>query len=348
MYSDSIRSNMSMNRTSLTLMLMLLYALSCYPVKALQTTNPRKSFFSRKLASLPTNNDSLLCLKALPDSDDNNKEQISRRQVMNTLVSSLVIVSTFDQDVKPANAYYTRTFPDDLDFENGDTSRNLETLREEKIRQQKANSKNSMDYIKADPLTFRGPKDLLTTTIWGAALWCLSGSRSNPIVTPLANALYDEQEEEWLQDRNEGMFASVPPYLYFVLSGVFFFLGVLIDRLVLLATEGDANVSLQLASVSLIAGGSLELGRIFSGEKNLTRQELDREMMLEREFDEFAEKRLVKGGNCHRSEVVKAFRRYYAKVRPPYFVRLFIMVLLLSNLFVVIDSTDKRTTKRIL
>jgi hypothetical protein len=120
------------------------------------------------------------------------------------------------------------------------------------------------------------------------------------------------------------------------------------DRLVLLATEGDANVSLQLASVSLIAGGSLELGRIFSGEKNLTRQELDREMMLEREFDEFAEKRLVKGGNCHRSEVVKAFRRYYAKVRPPYFVCSFIMVLLLSHLFVVIDSTDKRTTKRIL
>ena len=204
--------------------LMLLLALSCFPAQAFQTTMPRRSL------SVPTINCRMCLNKASStlEDDDDKEESIrsSRRLVLNTLVSSLAIISTLHQDVKPAHAYYTKTFPDDLDFENGDTSRNLATLRVEQINAKKANTKNSMDYIKADPLTFRGPKDLLTTTIWGGALWCLSGSRSNPIVTPLANALYDEQEEEWLQDRNQGMFASVPLYLYFVLSGVFFFLGV--------------------------------------------------------------------------------------------------------------------------
>ena len=38
-------------------------------------------------------------------------------------------------------------------------------------------------------------------------------------------------------------------------------------------------------------------------------------MQLEDEFAEFAEKRLQQGGNCHRSDVTKSFRRYFAKYR---------------------------------
>jgi len=272
-------------------------------------------YSSASFSPLPRKNG--VALKSTQDDKDeydtptNSEKPKTRRQMMTTLVSSLIIASTLQQE--PAVAY-ERTFPVDLDFENGDTSRDLTALREAKIARQKASTKKSMDYVSADPLTFRGPKDLLTCAVWGGALWLLSGSRSNPLVTPLANALYDPEEEEWLKDRNEGMFASVPPYLFFVLSCAFFFLGIVTDRILLLATEGDANVSLQLAGVSFIAGGSLELGRIFSGEKRQTRQESDRESQLEREFAEFADQRLVKGGNCHRSEVVKAFRRYYAKV----------------------------------
>ena len=52
-----------------------------------------------------------------------------------------------------------------------------------------------------------------------------------------------------------------------------------------------------------------------SGEKGLTRDENDRAVQLEDEFEEFAEKRLKQGGNCHRSDVVKSFRRYFAKYR---------------------------------
>lgn len=54
---------------------------------------------------------------------------------------------------------------------------------------------------------------------------------------------------------------------------------------------------------------------VVSGEKGLTRDENDRAVQLEDEFEEFAEKRLMQGGNCHRSDVVKSFRRYFAKYR---------------------------------
>ena len=47
----------------------------------------------------------------------------------------------------------------------------------------------------------------------------------------------------------------------------------------------------------------------------MTKDENDRAVQLEDEFEEFAEKRLRLGGNCHKSDVVKSFRRYFAKYR---------------------------------
>ncbi|VEU43619.1 unnamed protein product [Pseudo-nitzschia multistriata] len=47
----------------------------------------------------------------------------------------------------------------------------------------------------------------------------------------------------------------------------------------------------------------------------MTRDEKDRAVELNEEFGEFAEKRLQSGGSCHRSDVVKSFRRYFAKYR---------------------------------
>ena len=79
--------------------------------------------------------------------------------------------------------------------------------------------------------------------------------------------------------------------------------------------EGSANVSLLSAGVCLISGASLELGRLASGEKGPTRQEFDRSSQLRHEFEDFAASRLKVGGNCHRNDVVRAFRRYYAKYR---------------------------------
>ena len=47
----------------------------------------------------------------------------------------------------------------------------------------------------------------------------------------------------------------------------------------------------------------------------MTRDEKDRDVQLNEEFDDFAENRLRTGGNCHRTDIVKSFRRYYAKYR---------------------------------
>lgn len=153
----------------------------------------------------------------------------------------------------------------------------------------------------------------LSAAVWASALWFLSGSRSNPVLTPLANVFYDPDEEEWLRDRNDGLFANVPVILYAVMLVIFFAAGAVTDSLAQW-TAGPA-VSLPLAGVSLVTGAALELGRVASGDKGATREELETAERLEQEFAEFVQARLLPGGNCHRQEIVKAFRRYYAKYR---------------------------------
>ena len=92
-------------------------------------------------------------------------------------------------------------------------------------------------------------------------------------------------------------------------------IGFIVDRILLFAVEGDSAICLQLAGVAAINGAFFELGRIASGEKDKSREESDREALLEEEFNEFAANRIIAGGNCHRNEVVVAFRRYFSKYR---------------------------------
>jgi hypothetical protein len=214
------------------------------------------------------------------------------------------------------------------------------------------------------PIRLLGPwASPITSSLWAGALWLLSGSRSNPLVTPIANALYktasqesdagtiwgedvrDEPESQftdgaqtytsdqqqattivpqgarkdgdpqWLLDRNAGLFADVPASVYGVLLIVFLTLGYLSDLAVVALADGDRGASFQLGGVALIGGSFWELGRIASGEKKLTRVEADRTVMLRDEFAAFAAARLVPGGSCHRVDVIRSFRRYYAKYR---------------------------------
>lgn len=207
--------------------------------------------------------------------------------------------------VEPAMAY-DQAYPVDLDFQG----RDLAAVRSERIASQKAAAKKSRDDLE--------PKDFLGSFVWAGALWLLAGSRSNPLVTPVANVLYDEKEEQWLKDRNDGLFANLPAPFLALMAFIFLALGVVADRSILLLADGDKDICLQLAGVSLISGASLELGRIASGEKDATRAEDERDSMLQQEFAEFAERRLVPGGrgaNVHRSEIAAAFRRFNAKYR---------------------------------
>jgi hypothetical protein len=212
---------------------------------------------------------------------------------------------------QPANAF-DRTFPDEL----SGSDRSTVTMGSRLSSQQRATAAATL--VESNQATLRNfnlKNDLGPSLAWGAALWLLSGSRSNPLATPLANLLYDPKDERWLKDRNDGLFAAPPAEFLFILSFVFACLGVVTQYLLLQLAEGDSDVCLQLAGVSLIGGATLELGRIASGEKKETREEADRSNQLRHEFAEFAERRLVEGGNCHRRDIVAAFRRYFAKYR---------------------------------
>jgi len=207
-----------------------------------------------------------------------------------------------------SNAFaYDKEYPSDLDTADGyvdGRQRKLEAIREQ-------------EFERTSPITLGPFSQPLGAVLWGGALWLLTGSRSNPLVTPIANVLYDEKKEGWLKDRNEGLFADLPAPLFVVLAIVFVAAGYGTDLLVTKLSEGERAISLQLAGVTLISSASLELGRIASGEKKETREESDRGTQLEQEFAAFAANRLKPGGNCHRNEVVQAFRRYYAKYRQP-------------------------------
>lgn len=231
-----------------------------------------------------------------------------RRDAFLSLLAAPTMVATLMGN-PDTSAAYTKVYPGELNANDDggaldQRQRMLNSIREKEERRR--------SYT---PLASSVLERPVGAVLWGSALWLLLGSRSNPLVTPIANVIYDEKDEAWLKDRNEGLFANIPLPLFGILAVVFVILGFGADSLIQTLAEGDRNISLQLAGVSLIGGGALELGRISSGEKKQTRAESDRETQLEEEFEEFAKSRLKKGGNCHRNEVVQAFRRYYAKYR---------------------------------
>ena len=247
-----------------------------------------------------------------------------------TLLSTTILPATSN----PAHAY-DKTFPSELTGTDssitGDTtivleSRQRPTPQQPQQQQQPLQSQTSsastsltMDGsipAKNKVVQFTWKEDSLPSLIWGSAFWLWSGSRSNPLATPLANVLYDASKEPWLQDRNDGLFAS-PPIPFLLLLGILLGgLGCVFQwGVVLPLTEGNHGLTIQLACVSLIGGAFIELGRTASGEKQSTRQEQDRQNQLQDEFETFARQRLLPGGNCHRTDVVSAFRRFYAKYR---------------------------------
>lgn len=241
---------------------------------------------------------------------DASTHALDRRKPLATALA-VVSLTVALLTTAPADAF-DRTFPDEL----SQSDKSAVTIGSRLSSQQRATAAAALaESNKATLRNFNLRNDLGPSLAWGAALWLLSGSRSNPLATPLANLLYDPKDEKWLQDRNDGLFAAPPAEFLLILSFVFACLGVVTQYLLLQLAEGDSDVCLQLAGVSLIGGATLELGRIASGEKGETREEADRSRQLREEFSEFADKRLVKGGNCHRSDIVAAFRRYFAKYR---------------------------------
>jgi len=264
---------------------------------------------------------------------DNETKILQRRKFLHDMLVTTAAATAFTTispipgaDVSAANAY-DQAYPLELTstpYNEVETSSNsLSKLKEERLSNKKAKVAATKSELFNDPLGLnQAPLSsnfgltIAGASTWALALWFATGSRSNPVVKPLANVLYDEKNEDWLADRNEGYFAELPFSFMAILSAVFVFLGVIVDRAVYFLADGDAEVSLQLAGVSVIGGAVWEVGRLAAKEKAPTREEYDRDVVLYKEFDEFANKRLIVGqGSCHRSDVIRAFRRYNPKYR---------------------------------
>jgi hypothetical protein len=261
-----------------------------------------------------TNKDSESSLQLLSTSSFPPPVSVSRKKAWQTILLSCAISATIISSTTTTVHAFDKTFPTEL-TENDEQFKVVSLGKRSNSMQRKQAAEQAKAQMNQKLVEFNLRNDLVPSLAWGTALWLLSGSRSNPLATPLANIIYDQKKEKWLQDRNVGLFASPPlPFLLF-LGGVFLCLGTVTQFLLLQLAEGDSGVCGQLAGVALIGGGFLEIGRIASGEKQLTRDELDRAIKLTQEFEEFAQKRLLPGGNCHRSDVVRAFRRFNPKYR---------------------------------
>lgn len=235
-------------------------------------------------------------------------KSMGRREAFGT---SMLAVSMFTPTAARA---FDRYFPDEL--AGSDKSIGLISIGSRSNAQQRASAaKAKQEEMKKKLINPISTDDILPSLTWSGALWFLSGSRSNALITPLGNLFYDKEKEKWLKDRNDGLFAAPPLPFSVFLGVVFVMIGFWTQFVLLQLTEGDGLISFQLAGVSLIWGGFYEIGRLAVGEKGATRDEFDRRTELEEEFDEFAKARLLTTGNCHRSDVVASFRRYFAKYR---------------------------------
>jgi len=249
-----------------------------------------------------------------PDPDQ-ERDGSSRRDMIKSMFTTTACV--FGSILPRSASAFESSFPVELSSSDGDLSRDILKARKAKMEETRAKKNSYMTYITdKSPFFFRDPKDFLTCTIWGVALYLLAGgTQSNPMVTRVANFLYDPKDEPWLQDRNNGFRAPVPGRVLAVMAILFLILGNAIDRLMILLTDGGSNYTLQLAVVTLISASVLELGRSSVGERPPTRREFERGIQLTEEFAEFADQRLQRGGAVHKGEVTRAFRRYFSKYR---------------------------------
>jgi hypothetical protein len=257
-----------------------------------------------------------------------------RRKFIKTgILSTIAAIGLFVSDQDQVNAYYVKSFP--LELQSFDGQQQPDT------RIRKVNEIITKEQKQVQETKFITSNKITSSLLWGNALWFLSGSRSNPVVTPLANIIYKKDTEIWLQERNDGFFAALPWEFLIILGIVFIGLGYIFDTIVVAITAAslsDVNtaaatgidlssilstttaISIQLACVTIIGSGALELGRIASGDKGQTKDENIRSNQLQDEFIIFVTDRLIiyeksKTKNVHKSEIIAAFRRYYSKYR---------------------------------
>lgn len=190
----------------------------------------------------------------------------SRKQALRSM-STVVLAGLVSSSIAPSRSNaYDASFPVELTDVDKNDEKNTGVLigKRSNAQQRKLQAEESKKILDKNLATFSVKKDLLPSATWGLALFFGSGSRSNPLVRPLANIIYDEKEEKWLQERNLGLFSSLPIEFLLLQGVIFFILGGLTEYTLLQLSDGDSGVCAQLAGVALINGGFFEIGRIAS------------------------------------------------------------------------------------
>ena len=206
------------------------------------------------------------CLGDFPTQQQ--QQQQSRKQALRSM-AAVVLAGAASSAIAPSPSQaFDRSFPielTDVDKSNYD-DKNTGVLigKRSNVQQRKQKAEESKKQLDQNLESFTIKKDLLPSLTWGLAIFFGSGSRSNPLATPLANLMYDETQEKWLRERNLGLF-SAPPIEFLVLQGfIFLLLGTVLEYSLLQLSGGDSVVVGQLAGVALINGGFFEIGRIAS------------------------------------------------------------------------------------
>jgi uncharacterized membrane protein YheB (UPF0754 family) len=188
---------------------------------------------------------------------------LNRKQALASISSSLVATTagilSSSISSQSSNAF-DNTFP--LELTDVDDKTRPVVMARSNSQQRKQKAEQAKKKMNQNLLNFNLENDIIPSMAWGLALFFVSGSRNSPIATPLANLLYDEKNEKWLQDRNAGLFGSPPLPFLFLLSFLFLCMGFLTQFILLQLLEGDSGVCGELAGVSVIGSGFFEIGRI--------------------------------------------------------------------------------------
>ena len=185
----------------------------------------------------------------------------NRKQALRSMfVASTVGILSATISPSPSTAFDSM-FPVEL-TDVDDKNKVLTIGQRSNALQRKENAELAKIKMDQNLASFNLKNDFLPSLTWGLALFFASGSRSNPLATPLANVIYDEKEEKWLEDRNAGLFSPLPLPFLFLLGFVFLIMGTITQYVFLQLAEGDSGVCAQLAGVALINGGFFEFGRI--------------------------------------------------------------------------------------
>ena len=184
---------------------------------------------------------------------------LDRKQALRSVASALAAGMALS--AQPAGAF-DRSFPTELADDDSASTTGTLIGKRSTVAQRREAAVATKQKLDQNLASFSPRTDALPSLTWGLAIFFASGSRSNPLATPLANLIYSEETEPWLRDRNAGLFGPLPLPFLGLLGVVFLVLGTVVQYTLLQLSGGDSGVCGQLAGVALINGGFFEIGRI--------------------------------------------------------------------------------------